>query len=55
MLKSHGYDVVPQVGVSGYFIDLGVRHPQKPGAFILGVELTGRATIQDALPGIETV
>jgi hypothetical protein len=26
VLKSHGYDVVPQVGVSGYFIDLGVRH-----------------------------
>jgi very-short-patch-repair endonuclease len=43
VLKSHGYDVVPQVGVSGYFIDLGVRHPQKPGAFILGVEFDGKS------------
>ena len=42
VLKSHGYEVVPQVGVSGYFIDLGVRHPKKPGAFILGVEFDGK-------------
>jgi len=38
---SSGYDVVPQVGVAGYFIDLGVRHPSKPGAFLLGVECDG--------------
>ncbi len=43
VLKSHGYDVVPQVGVSGYFIDLGVRHPMKPGAWLLGVEFDGKS------------
>lgn len=43
VLKSHGYDVVPQVGVSGYFIDLGVRHPKKPRAWLLGVEFDGKS------------
>jgi hypothetical protein len=33
--------VVPQVGVAGFFIDLGVKHPAKPGAFLLGVECDG--------------
>jgi very-short-patch-repair endonuclease len=40
-IRDAGYDVVPQVGVSGYFIDLGVRHPDRLGAFILGVECDG--------------
>jgi very-short-patch-repair endonuclease/DNA polymerase III delta prime subunit len=43
VLKGHGYDVVPQVGVSGYFIDLAVRHPQKPGTFLLGIEFDGKS------------
>ncbi len=43
VLRSHGYEVVPQVGVSGYFIDLGVRHPIKPGAWLLGVEFDGKS------------
>jgi very-short-patch-repair endonuclease len=43
VLKSQGYDVVPQIGVSGYFIDLAVRHPQKPGAFLLGIEFDGKS------------
>ena len=42
VLKAQGYDVVPQVGVSGYFIDLAVRHPKKPGAFLLGIEFDGK-------------
>jgi len=41
VLKEKGYDVVPQVGVAGFFIDLGVKHPAKPGAFLLGVECDG--------------
>ena len=41
VLKEKGYDVVPQVGVAGFFIDLGVRHPAKPGAFLLGIECDG--------------
>jgi very-short-patch-repair endonuclease len=43
VLKEQGYDVVPQVGVSGYFIDLAVRHPEKPGAFLLGIEFDGKS------------
>jgi very-short-patch-repair endonuclease len=43
VLKEHGYDVVPQVGVSGYFIDLAVRHPHKQGAFLLGIEFDGKS------------
>lgn len=34
VLREKGYDVVPQVGVAGFFIDLGVRHPSKPGVFL---------------------
>ena len=41
VLKEKGYDVVPQVGVAGFFIDLGVRHPVKAGTFLLGVECDG--------------
>ncbi len=41
VLKEKGFDVVPQVGVAGFFIDLGVRHPTKPGTFLLGVECDG--------------
>lgn len=33
--------VVPQVGVAGYFIDLGVEHPNDPGRYILGIECDG--------------
>ena len=43
VLKEHGYTVVPQVGVCGYFIDLAVKHPKKPGAFLLGVEFDGKS------------
>jgi hypothetical protein len=32
---------VPQIGVAGFFIDLGVRHPAKAGAFLLGIECDG--------------
>jgi len=42
-LRSWGYDVTPQVGTAGYRIDLGVRHPQQPGRFMLGVECDGAA------------
>ncbi|MXX90812.1 MAG: DUF4011 domain-containing protein [Boseongicola sp. SB0677_bin_26] len=36
-----GYEVVPQVGVAGFRIDLGVRHPSWPYGYILGVECDG--------------
>ena len=43
VLRSRGYEVVPQVGTAGYRIDLGVRHPMKAGRFALGVECDGAA------------
>jgi transcription elongation GreA/GreB family factor/very-short-patch-repair endonuclease len=41
VLRKLGYDVQPQVGVAGYRIDLGIRHPRLPGRFVLGVECDG--------------
>lgn len=40
-LKEMGCEVVSQVGVSGYFIDIGVKHPGWPHGFIMGVECDG--------------
>ncbi|WP_404372261.1 DUF4011 domain-containing protein [Corallococcus coralloides] len=40
-LAARGFEVVPQVGVAGYFIDMALRHPQQPGRYILGVECDG--------------
>lgn len=33
--------MVPQVGISGFRIDLGVRHPDLAGAYLAGVECDG--------------
>ncbi|HTT80186.1 MAG TPA: DUF3320 domain-containing protein [Stellaceae bacterium] len=41
VIRANGYDVVPQVGVSGFRIDLGVIDPLQPGRFVLGVECDG--------------
>ncbi|MCP4179702.1 MAG: DUF4011 domain-containing protein [bacterium] len=40
-LKGHNFTCVPQYGVAGYFIDIAVKHPNKPGEFILGIECDG--------------
>ena len=40
-LKAHGYDVVRNVGLSGYKIDIAVRNPHDPTEYILGVECDG--------------
>jgi very-short-patch-repair endonuclease len=40
-LRDKGYQVVRQVGVSGYKIDLGIRHPDYPEMFLAGVECDG--------------
>ncbi len=40
-LRAAGFEVVPQVGVVGYFVDIGVRHPSRPGEFVLGIECDG--------------
>jgi REase_MTES_1575 len=35
--------VDPQVGVAGYRIDLGVRHPDQPSVYLAGIECDGAA------------
>jgi hypothetical protein len=40
-INAMGFIPIPQVGVAGYFIDIGVRHPDWPHGFVLGVECDG--------------
>jgi very-short-patch-repair endonuclease len=40
-LRVRGHNVELQIGVAGYFIDIGVRHPTKSANFILGIECDG--------------
>lgn len=40
-LISNGFDVVTQVGCSGYRIDMAVRHPKYNGRFAVGIECDG--------------
>ncbi|MCL4429864.1 MAG: AAA domain-containing protein, partial [Chloroflexi bacterium] len=40
-IKKLGYEVVPEVGCSGYRIDIGVVDPVNEGCFLLGVECDG--------------
>ena len=40
-LAQFGFEAVPKVGVAGYFVDLGIRHPEFPGLFMAGVECDG--------------
>lgn len=42
-IEAMGYQVEPQVGEAGYFIDLAVRHPEKPGKYVLAIECDGAA------------
>lgn len=42
-LRLKGYEIDYQVGVSGYKIDLGVRHPDNPETFLVGIECDGAA------------
>lgn len=40
-IESLGHKVDTQVGVAGFFIDLAVRHPDKEGQYVLGIECDG--------------
>jgi len=40
-LNQRGYKTAYQVGVAGFFIDIGVYHPERDGEFILGIECDG--------------
>lgn len=40
-LTQKGWQVHPQVGISAYRIDIGIVHPDKPGAYLAGIECDG--------------
>lgn len=40
-VRQMGYAADSQVGVAGYRIDIGVRHPERPGEYVLGIECDG--------------
>lgn len=40
-LMDLGWQVVPQIGVSRFRIDLGIVHPDHPGDYLVGVECDG--------------
>jgi very-short-patch-repair endonuclease len=40
-LEQRGWTVVPQVGISGFRVDLGIRHPDLAGTYLAGVECDG--------------
>jgi hypothetical protein len=41
VVRSWGFDAVPQVGAAGYRVDIGVRHPLEPGRYAIGIECDG--------------
>jgi superfamily I DNA and/or RNA helicase/very-short-patch-repair endonuclease len=41
VLSDMGVRYVPQVGVAGFFIDLGILHPESDHDFVLGIECDG--------------
>lgn len=41
IVRGMGLQVVPQVGVAGYFLDLGVLKPERDDEFLLGIECDG--------------
>lgn len=40
-LQNAGYQVHPQVGIAGFFIDLAIADPTKPGRYLIGIECDG--------------
>lgn len=42
-LRELGYKIEPQVGTAGYFIDMAVRDPERPGRYLLAIECDGAA------------
>ncbi len=40
-LQERGYQVHPQVGIAGFFIDLAIADPNRPGRYLIGIECDG--------------
>lgn len=41
VIRGMGYEVKPQLGVAGFYIDLVVRNPDRPGEFLAAIECDG--------------
>nr|WP_294866569.1 DUF4011 domain-containing protein [uncultured Pseudogulbenkiania sp.] len=41
LIESWGYSVTPQLGVAGFRLDVAVKHPQYPSAYLAAVECDG--------------
>lgn len=41
VVTAMGYEVKPQLGVAGFFIDMAVRNPDRPGEFLAAIECDG--------------
>ncbi len=48
ILKRHGYEVTPQLGVGGFRIDIAVKHPDWSGTYLAAIECDG-ATYHSAI------
>ena len=40
-LTALGHEVKTQIGTAGFFVDLAITDPEKPGRFVLGIECDG--------------
>lgn len=41
VVRTLGYEVQPQLGVAGFFLDMAVRNPSRPGEFLAAIECDG--------------
>ena len=41
MLKNKGFEIEPQLGVAGFYIDIAVRNPKRRGEFLAAIECDG--------------
>jgi very-short-patch-repair endonuclease len=40
-LRARGHNVRAQIGIAGFFVDLAIADPDKPGRYVLGIECDG--------------
>ncbi|MBS1773980.1 MAG: DUF3320 domain-containing protein [Bacteroidetes bacterium] len=40
-LRAKGFDVKTQIGIAGFFVDVAIVDPDRPGRFLLGIECDG--------------
>ena len=41
VLQKNGYEICPQLGVAGFFIDIAVRNPDRSGEYLAAIECDG--------------